>query len=109
MNSSSSGLPPPLRPSAPDSEEDENYARGSLSDYSSYSSDEESHNKRATTSSTKYGGDSARRNYVNVSTEEFESSDTRKGLLQDDDPFADPFADSSEVSGQTKGKQTAVW
>lgn len=79
-------LPPPIRPNAHSSDDDE-YRRGSLSDYSSYeSSDEETHNRRAGPST---GG---RRGYADGSDDE---PDAHRGLknAEDDDPFADPFAD----------------
>ena len=99
-------LPPPLRPDIHSSDEDHN-ARGSLSDFSDYdSSDEGTHSKRASVShqasdpsaSTSYGTYHARKNYVNVSDDEPDArKDARKGLLEEDDPFADPFADQGEV------------
>ncbi|KAI0651985.1 hypothetical protein C8Q79DRAFT_997182 [Trametes meyenii] len=84
-------LPPPIRPSVPrsSSEGDEAWRRGSLSDFSDYqSSDEESHNRAIATSSTQ----PRRRGYVDVSDDE--SPDVRRnpkqGLLEEEDPFADP-------------------
>ena len=101
---SSSNLLPPIIPTAKGSDdEDDTYARGSLSDYSDYeSSDEERHNRRIQAQhsepSTSYGHQSARRNYVSVSQDSLdESRDPRRGLLVDvEDPFADPFADQDE-------------
>lgn len=104
-------LPPPLRPSAPDSADDEDHGRGSLSEYSDYSSDEETHNRRASGqphASTSYGTRPAGRNHVSVSDDEEVDArtDARKGLLDDtDDPFADPFADQNAVeSSSIRGK-----
>ncbi|KAI1788797.1 seryl-tRNA synthetase [Ganoderma leucocontextum] len=89
-------LPPPMRPTAArrtSSEDDGAYGRGSLSDYSDYqSSNEETHNRAGPSSGTQ----SRRRDYVHVSDNE-SSHDVRRnpkqGLVQEEDPFADPFAD----------------
>jgi hypothetical protein len=105
-----SHLPPPIRPtSRTDSDEEETYARGTLSDYSDYdSSDEEQHKRQVQQpqASTSFGPQTARRNYISVSEENLDTSrDPRKGLLDDtDDPFADPFADQDEPA--TPGVQT---
>ncbi len=85
-----------MRPTAArrtSSDNDGAYRRGSLSDYSDYqSSDEETHNRAGPSS----GSQSRRRDYVDVSDNE-PSHDVRRdpkgGLLQEEDPFADPFAD----------------
>ncbi|KAH9944270.1 uncharacterized protein BXZ73DRAFT_87198 [Epithele typhae] len=73
-------LPPPIRPTtARSSDEDDEYRRGSLSDYSDYeSSDEATHNRAGPSSGT-------RRGYVDVSDDE--------PRTEVEDPFADPFAD----------------
>ncbi|EIM92246.1 uncharacterized protein STEHIDRAFT_46841 [Stereum hirsutum FP-91666 SS1] len=79
-------LPPPIRPNA-HSSDDEDYRRGTLSDYSDYeSSDEDTHNQRAGPSS---GG---RRDYGDDSDS---GQDAHKAVknADEDDPFADPFAD----------------
>jgi hypothetical protein len=95
LGSSSNNLPAPLRPSAlsddgngPD--EHTTYdARGSLSDFSDYeSSDEEMHNATAASSKTRKVG----RDYVNVSD----------GPDDEDDPFADPFADEVAIGPSKK-------
>ncbi|CAL1694031.1 unnamed protein product [Somion occarium] len=109
-------LPPPLRPSTRRSsseDEDQNWRHGSLSDFSDYeSSDEDTHN-RASASGSAHTSTSAaqayaskhqhgkpstgsRRDYVNVSDDDEVDvrKDPKKGLLsQEEDPFADPFAD----------------
>lgn len=88
LGAEQSNLPPPIRPSAAQrtsSDEDDSFGRrGSLSDYSDYvSSDEGTHN-RASTSSRVRGYAAA--------------PDTKEGyhnkpLAEQEDPFADPFAD----------------
>ncbi|KAJ7170100.1 hypothetical protein C8R46DRAFT_1091114 [Mycena filopes] len=93
IGSSSQNLPAPLRPSALSDDGDESndaYARGSLSDFSDYSSDEETHYT---------AGPSTQRDYVTVSDDDAAhrgkkvGSPVSKGALVDvDDPFADPFA-----------------
>ena len=97
-----SGLPPPLRPNARQHSPEEALGRGSLSDFSDYeSSDEETHNENATSSSNNQG----RRAYPGAS--DFDLA-PKKGLL-DDDPFADPFGDGHGVddssSTRENGKQ----
>lgn len=95
-------LPPPLRPSGEESD-DEYDQRGSLSDFSDYSSDEESHNRRASTSkqvgATSYGSTATGRHHVSVSEEDVGHQHAEVNLLDDsEDPFADPFADHSAVT-----------
>ncbi|KAH6916942.1 hypothetical protein BKA70DRAFT_317973 [Coprinopsis sp. MPI-PUGE-AT-0042] len=92
----SNRLPPPMQPSKAgagnSSEEDEVRNRGSLSDFSDYeSSDEEMHNARAGTSTGKKA-------YVTVSDDEDDvvaafTPKASTSKAQEDDPFADPFAD----------------
>ncbi|RXW22559.1 hypothetical protein EST38_g3297 [Candolleomyces aberdarensis] len=92
LGASSSKLPPPMRPKRveDDEEEDEQDRRGSLSDFSDYeSSDEETHRARA--------GTSKRRDYVTVSDDEEISGFAKASTTTVNDPFADPFADSSAV------------
>jgi hypothetical protein len=93
LGNSSNNLPPPMRPYARqdhtyDDEVPDN--RGSLSDFSDYeSSDEETHKDA-----------SYKRNFVTVSDDEDNdgrpsapgTSKTRSHV-EEDDPFADPFAD----------------
>ncbi|KAF6766616.1 hypothetical protein DFP72DRAFT_26129 [Ephemerocybe angulata] len=91
LGSSSQRLPPPMRPkrvSDDDDDEDEEERRGSLSDFSDYeSSDEETHKARA-------AGPSKRRDYVTVSANDSLVAFANPG---EEDPFADPFADSAAV------------
>ncbi len=74
----SSALPPPLRPSAPGTQSDVENERGSLSDFSDYDSSDEDYDAhsppRAGTNPHRHSED------------------------DDEDPFADPFADQNEVS-----------
>ncbi|KAI0778319.1 hypothetical protein BD413DRAFT_704774 [Trametes elegans] len=89
LGSEQNNLPPPIRPTVPRaSDDDDAWRRGSLSDFSDYqSSDEETHNRAAASSSQP-----RRRGYVDVS--DGESPDVRQapkqGLLVEEDPFADP-------------------
>ncbi|KAJ7786545.1 hypothetical protein B0H16DRAFT_1294617 [Mycena metata] len=71
MGSSSQNLPPPLRPStlSDDGEESNDIYRGSLSDFSDYSSDEETHNA---------AGPSTHKDYVTVSDDETAGYGTKK-------------------------------
>ncbi|KAF8578993.1 hypothetical protein K439DRAFT_1416586 [Ramaria rubella] len=85
LGSDAAGLPPPLRPSSPDSPlYDQGTGRGTLSDYSDYdSSDEETHNRYLTGSSS---------TPQSFSDEDLtgEEAVRRQALLDDADPFADP-------------------
>lgn len=88
-------LQAPLRPtSAPadDSDEDDGgyRNRGSLSDYSDYaSSDEETHNRASGS-----GAHAKTRGYAANEDEEVDvRRDPKRGLLVEEDPFADPFED----------------
>jgi LAS seventeen-binding protein 5 len=97
IGASSSKLPPPMRPKkvSDDSDEDDSVERrGSLSDFSDYeSSDEETHRARAGSSTHQ-----RKKSYVTVSdNDSLGLGDSRVGLTQDEDPFADPFADSAAV------------
>ena len=55
------------------------------------SSDEEAHNRRAHGSSS-----NATRNYINVSDDDEPRSPPKQGLLDEEDPFADPFVDPED-------------
>lgn len=90
-----SGLQPPLRPDTgrTSSGEDE-LVRGSLSDYSDGSSDEETHNKNSQNGASSSKDRSGQRSYPGASNLDVS---TKKGLLDVDDPFADPFGDSHGV------------
>jgi len=68
---------------------------GTLSDYSDFgSSDEETHNKNAQNGASSSKDRSGRRSYPGASDLDVS---TKKGLLDADDPFADPFGDSHGV------------
>ncbi|KAF9076048.1 hypothetical protein BDP27DRAFT_1313828 [Rhodocollybia butyracea] len=91
LGESSNNLPQPIRPTSMSGESAGAEARGSLSDFSDYeSSDEETHNTRAT-SSKNNGKD----HYYSSSDEggRVSGSATTNHLSAADDPFADPFAD----------------
>ncbi|KAG8898309.1 putative actin patch assembly and actin polymerization protein, partial [Tulasnella sp. 417] len=97
------GLPPPLQPRG--AGETDSYRQGSLSDYSDYDSDEDDRPRNSTsTAATSAGAGPSytSRGYGNLIGDEDDlaAGDTRKGLLepQDDDPFADPFADDGSRS-----------
>ncbi|KAF5384868.1 hypothetical protein D9615_001333 [Tricholomella constricta] len=100
LGASSNNLQPPLRPStrSDDGKEEIYDVRGSLSDFSDYSSDEDT--RGSGSSPRKRGG----RNYVNVSDDPDEEPYSRAPLAQvkDDDPFADPFADEVAVGPSKK-------
>ena len=102
-----SALPPPLRPNARRTSYDEDeLGRGTLSDYSDYeSSEEETHNTNAQHAAASSDG------YPYPGASEFDLG-AKKSLLDEDDPFADPFGDSHGVddapSIQGSGKQR-VW
>jgi LAS seventeen-binding protein 5 len=96
-------LPPPLRPTSssanPDADEDSDpwQRRGSLSDFSDYeSSDEETHMQRVAAGQ--------RRDRVSVSDDEDEGKGKGRlvNVVQDEDPFADPFADEVAVPPRTR-------
>jgi hypothetical protein len=106
-------LPPPLRPSIPGLEPQDE-TRGSLSDFSDYdSSDEESHQHAASSSSNpnrnSYGN--GNRAYANViphgqEDEEDIGTDGKHALLDPDD---DPFADPSDVGTPGIAEKKLAW
>ncbi|KAG6911606.1 hypothetical protein DXG01_011909 [Tephrocybe rancida] len=104
LGASSTNLPPPLRPSALTDDEDVvkgDNTRGSLSDFSDYSSDEETYRGGASSSSHKQ----SRRDYVDVSEDPEDEPYSRAPLTKQgtgDDPFADPFADEVAVGPSRK-------
>ena len=109
-----SNLPPPLMPDANSSDDDHYDARGSLSDFSDYdSSDEEGHKRASSSQQTKsaYVSSSGVKNYGNLSDEEIDARrDPKKGLLdEEEDPFADPFADQSEVGSIVSTDKRGHW
>ncbi|KAI0257152.1 hypothetical protein BJV78DRAFT_1160636 [Lactifluus subvellereus] len=81
-------LQPPIRPTAHSREEDQVFRRGSLSDFSDYESSDEGTYGRAGQSSD---GVHARKAYITVS--HHDDDDARQHISEDEDPFADPFAD----------------
>ena len=106
-----SGLPPPLRPNARRTSSDEDdFGRGSLSDYSDYgSSDEEIHNKNARNAASSSNDYPGRHPYPGTSDLDVS---TKKGLLDEDDPFADPFGDNHGVDDSSSirgGGKQRVW
>jgi len=99
-----SALPAPLRPHLPD--EQASYRRGSLSDYSDYTSEEDDDDRPSTsTAPTSAAGHSHTHGYrayddLIGDEDELVRGEVHKGLLSaDDDPFADPFADNVDEIG----------
>ena len=89
-----SKLPPPLKPTTPGADDDlEQYNRGSLSDFSDYDSSANEGQRASTSSNKKY----QYKSQPVDDDDEFGAGDTKRGLLDEDDPFADPFADQSDV------------
>ncbi|KAG8796584.1 putative actin patch assembly and actin polymerization protein, partial [Serendipita sp. 399] len=99
-DSSKGGLPPPIKPTAPGSDNARDYNRGSLSDFSDYDSSSDEAPRTSMSSGRPSTSTHRQYNYRNQQDEddeEFNAGDARKNLLDDDDPFADPFADQSDV------------
>jgi len=99
-DSDGSRLPPPLRPRSAD--EEASYRQGSLSDYSDYDSSDEG--RPSTSRAAGSHAASSSRDYNSLIGDEDElvtGGTARQGLLAppDDDPFADPFADSRSDLG----------
>jgi hypothetical protein len=87
-------LPPPIKPTTLGVAESKDH--GSLSDYSDYdsSADEAPRASGSTnTPSSRFDYKSHRMSDV----DDYAGGDTQRNLLDDDDPFADPFADQSDV------------
>ncbi|THH23084.1 hypothetical protein EUX98_g8090 [Antrodiella citrinella] len=83
-------LPPPMRPTTSRYSSEDDVRHGSLSDFSDYqSSDEEAHNQASSS------GIQSRKKYVTVSDDDEVDvrKDPKRGLLEEEDPFADPFGD----------------
>ncbi|GLB35941.1 putative VHS domain containing protein [Lyophyllum shimeji] len=97
LGASSTNLPPPLRPStrSSDMKGDAYYARGSLSDFSDYSSDEETRGGTSGSASRQQ----VERDHVDVSDDPEDEPYASAPLMRekDEDPFADPFADAVAV------------
>jgi LAS seventeen-binding protein 5 len=88
-------LPAPIKPTTLGVEEDKGH--GSLSDYSDYDS---SADEAPRASSSTANANSSRYDYKSHRVNEaddYGGGDTHRNLLDDDDPFADPFADQSDV------------
>lgn len=92
-SSRGSQLPPPLRPTATrtiSEDDDSKWRRGSLSDFSDYvSSDEETHNRASTSTALR----SRNKDYVTSMDDHHQAGVPNHSLLEEEDPFADPFAD----------------
>lgn len=104
LGETSGNLPAPMRPTSATEQDIRAYDRGSLSDFSDYeSSDEETHKRNASTS---------RREYLSGSDDDedtavgFRGANDKGGLIdtgsEEDDPFADPFADATAVGSSKK-------
>ncbi|KAG8999652.1 putative actin patch assembly and actin polymerization protein [Tulasnella sp. JGI-2019a] len=89
-----SALPPPLRPRGPGDTGDDGYRQGSLSDYSDYSSEEEESHPSTAGSSH---GHRDYRDLIGGDDDLIQDSEAGTGLLNDDDPFADPFGDGAGI------------
>jgi len=85
-------LPSPIQPNRPGIE-GENH--GSLSDFSDYDSSADEAHRASTSAPTPSRHDYKARKDGNF--DEFDAEDTQRGLLDNEDPFADPFADQSDV------------
>lgn len=93
-----------MRPSAR-TDEEPTWKRGSLSDFSDYSSDEEAHQRMsASAASASTSGAHAYRGYVEGSDDEEVDAqkEPKRALLDDADPFADPFVDQDD-EGEVEG------
>ena len=104
-----SSLPPPLRPNTRNTDSDEDEFRGSLSDFSEYeSSGEEAHNKNTQNAASSSNDRPGRRAYQGAPDLDVR---TKKGLSDEDDPFADPFGDSHGVddSSTIRDGRQRVW
>lgn len=94
-----SRLPPPIKPSAPGSTNHRNNDHGSLSDFSDYESSSDEAPRAST--STGRPSTSSKFDYKNKGNiyDDYESGDNTQNLLDDEDPFADPFADQNSDVG----------
>jgi len=94
VNHYNRNLPPPIRPNTRASYEEQEYTRGSLSDFSDYESSDEG-TYEAPEQSPSF---QARKRHVHVSDndeDEDEEEVAPRRIIGDEpeDPFADPFAD----------------
>jgi hypothetical protein len=107
------GLPPPIQPNAPGSPSSPGN-RASLSDYSDYDSSGDevprTSGSKSIPTSTRHSGASGsgagKDDYRSRKDEDHnsENAETGRSLLDDDDdPFADPFADSNAEGVRTPG------
>lgn len=109
------GLPPPIQPNSPGSQSSPGNL-ASLSDYSDYDSSADeaprASGSKSTPTSTRYtgasssgSGKSGHRSRNNDEDQYGRNSETSHSLLgdDDDDPFADPFADSNAEGVHTPG------
>lgn len=106
------GLPPPIQPNAPGSPSSPGH-RVSLSDYSDYDSSGDSVPRASgsksipalTRHSEASGSGAVKYDYSSRKDEDHNSgnAETESSLLDDDDPFADPFADSNAEGVRTPG------
>lgn len=92
LNFDNPDLPPPLSPTRAGADNSARFDKGSLSDFSDYDSSADEA-PRASTSSARPSTD-----YRKHDDEDYGQWDTKKNLLDDEDPFADPFADDGDVT-----------
>ena len=98
-----------MRPDTHGSDDEDVAARGSLSDFSDYeSSDGDTHNRRVTESRPAYGASSSRP-YGNDSDDGFGVRAHPRQPPAQEDPFADPFGDSQEVSTPGIESKKQIW
>jgi hypothetical protein len=91
-------LPPPIKPTTPGGADSKGYDRGSLSDFSDYDSSADEAPRASTSSGRPSTSTQGRFDYKRgIDTDDYGGGDTKQGLLDDEDPFADPFADQSDV------------
>lgn len=82
----------------------------SLSDLSDYdSSDNEHHATQSRQQSNVKGASAPKRNEVAYRALEEESGHGRKGLLDPNDPFGDPFADETDTPMQDRPRMQCEW
>ncbi|KAG8826910.1 putative actin patch assembly and actin polymerization protein [Serendipita sp. 401] len=98
-SSRGAGLPPPIKPTTPGADDAKGFDRGSLSDFSDYDSSSDEAPRTSMSSGRPSTSTHRQYEYRNQQAEddEYGAEDTRKNLLDDEDPFADPFADQSDV------------
>ncbi|GAA6005463.1 Lsb5p [Rhodotorula paludigena] len=87
--SGSSSLPPPIQPRSAE----DTYTHGSLSDFSDYSSEDDYSSDESVRAGPSASGTTPARSYAAYVREEDERTGKHKAV--EEDPFADPFADSN--------------